>query len=200
MRHKQIGLLWATLVVIVASIATVVPRLGGASDLGTHIFPSIYGGLIDTKQWQGKPYLVVNTASQCAFTKQYADLQKLYDTYRSAGFGMVAVPSDDFNQEFDSNAEIKSFCALNYDIDMPMSETLAVTGAQAHPFFKAVRAQSGFVPKWNFNKVLVGGNGPGFGDLGCLNAAPIAKINPLDRSGVIPADTTSSITQHRIGL
>ena len=68
---------------------------------------------------------------------------------------MVAVPSDDFNQEFDSNAEIKNFCALNYDIDMPMSETLAVTGAQAHPFFKAVRAQSGFAPKWNFNKVLV---------------------------------------------
>jgi len=159
MKHKQTGILWATLVVIVVSIATVVPRLGGASDLGTHIFPSIYGGRIDTKQWQGKPYLVVNTASQCAFTKQYADLQKLYDTYRSEGFGMVAVPSDDFNQEFDSNAEIKNFCALNYDIDMPMSETLAVTGAQAHPFFKAVRAQSGFVPKWNFNKVLVGGNG-----------------------------------------
>ena len=102
---------------------------------------------------------MVNTASQCAFTKQYADLQKLYDTYRSAGFGMVAVPSDDFNQEFDSNAEIKSFCALNYDIDMPMSETLVVKGAHAHPFFKAVHAQSGFVPKWNFNKVLVGGNG-----------------------------------------
>ena len=102
---------------------------------------------------------MVNTASQCAFTKQYADLQKLYDTYRDAGFGMIAVPSDDFNQEFDSNAEVKSFCALNYDIDMPMSETLAVTGAQAHPFFMAVRAQSGFAPAWNFNKILIGGDG-----------------------------------------
>ncbi|MDA9995058.1 glutathione peroxidase [Planktomarina temperata] len=97
--------------------------------------------------------------SQCAFTKQYADLQKLYDIYRDAGFGMIAVPSDDFNQEFDSNAEVKSFCALNYDIDMPMSETLAVTGAQAHPFFMAVRAQSGFAPAWNFNKILIGGDG-----------------------------------------
>lgn len=159
MTHTQTRILWATILVITAAITAFLPQLCRSSELGTHSFPSIYGGRIDTKQWQGKPYLVVNTASQCAFTKQYADLQKLYDTYRNAGFGMVAVPSDDFNQEFDSNAEIKSFCALNYDIDMPMSETLVVTGAQAHPFFKAVRAQSGFVPKWNFNKVLVGGNG-----------------------------------------
>ncbi|MDA8540735.1 hypothetical protein N9K50_03325, partial [Planktomarina temperata] len=134
MIRKHTLFLWATIFVIASASAAVTPRLGHASELATYSFPSIYGGRIDTRQWQGKPYLVVNTASQCAFTKQYADLQKLYDTYRDAGFGMIAVPSDDFNQEFDSNAEVKSFCALNYDIDMPMSETLAVTGAQAHPF------------------------------------------------------------------
>ena len=145
-------------------------------------------GFIDTKQWQGKPYLVVNTASQCAFTKQYAALQKLYDTYRSAGFGMVAVPSDDFNQEFDSNAEIKNFCALNYDIDMPMSETLAVTGAQAHPFFKAVRAQSGFAPKWNFNKVLVGGNGQVLATWGASTRPLSQKLTRL-----IEAELTQTI-------
>ena len=60
---------------------------------------------------------------------------------------MIAVPSDDLNQEFDSNTEIMSFCALNYEIDMPMSETLAVTGSKAHPFFKAVQVQRGFVPR-----------------------------------------------------
>ena len=150
---------WVAILVITAAMTAFLPQSGRSSELGTYSFPSIYGGRIDTKQWQGKPYLVVNTASQCAFTKQYADLQKLYDTYRDAGFGMIAVPSDDFNQEFDSNAEVKSFCALNYDIDMPMSETLAVTGAQAHPFFMAVRAQSGFAPAWNFNKILIGGDG-----------------------------------------
>lgn len=159
MIRKHALFLWATIFVIASAIAAVTPRFGRASELTTYSFPSIYGGHIDTKQWQGKPYLVVNTASQCAFTKQYADLQKLYDIYRDAGFGMIAVPSDDFNQEFDSNAEVKSFCALNYDIDMPMSETLAVTGAQAHPFFMAVRAQSGFAPAWNFNKILIGGDG-----------------------------------------
>ena len=67
------------------------PQSGRSSELETYSFPSIYGGRIDTKQWQGKPYLVVNTASQCAFTKQYADLQKLYDTYRDAGFGIIAI-------------------------------------------------------------------------------------------------------------
>ncbi|WP_347823707.1 glutathione peroxidase [uncultured Planktomarina sp.] len=159
MTHTQTRILWASILVITAAITAFLPQLCRSSELGTHSFPSIYGGRIDTKQWQGKPYLVVNTASQCAFTKQYADLQKLYDTYRDSGFGIIAIPSDDFNQEFDSNAEIKSFCALNYDIDMPMSETLAVTGAQAHPFFKAVRAQSGFTPRWNFNKILIGSNG-----------------------------------------
>ena len=60
---------------------------------------------------------------------------------------MIAVPTDDLTQEFDSNAEIMSFCALNYDIDMPMSETLAVTGSKAHPFLKAEQVQRGFVPR-----------------------------------------------------
>ena len=159
MKQRQTRIFGVAILVITAAMTAFLPQSGRSSELGTYSFPSIYGGRIDTKQWQGKPYLVVNTASQCAFTKQYADLQKLYDTYRDAGFGIIAIPSDDFNQEFDSNAEIKSFCALNYDIDMPMSETMAVTGAQAHPFFKAVRAQSGFAPRWNFNKILIGSNG-----------------------------------------
>lgn len=60
---------------------------------------------------------------------------------------MIAVPSDDLNQEFDSTAEIMRFCALNYDIDMPMSETLAITGSKAHPFLKAEQVQRGFVPR-----------------------------------------------------
>ena len=138
-------------------------------------FPSIYGGKIETQQWAGKPYLVVNTASMCAFTRQYATLQKLYDDYREAGFGMVAVPSDDFNQELSSDAEIKDFCELNYDIDMPMSETLSVKGPSAHSFFKAVEAEVGFVPSWNFNKILIGVDGHVVGTWRSLTA-------PLSRS------------------
>ncbi len=145
------------------------------SEISNTSFPSIYGGKIETKQWAGKPYMVVNTASMCAFTRQYATLQKLYDDYREAGFGMVAVPSDDFNQELSSDAEIKDFCELNYDIDMPMSETLSVKGPSAHSFFKAVEAEVGFVPSWNFNKILIGVDGHVVGTWRSLTA-------PMSRS------------------
>ena len=159
--------------------ASAVPTAVASSEIEYYTFPSIYGGTIDTKQWQGKPYLVVNTASQCAFTKQYASLQKLYDKYRDAGLGMIAVPSDDFNQEFDSDAEVKSFCELNYDIDMPMSETLSVRGQDAHPFFKAVKAEIGFAPKWNFNKILVGVDGHVIETWGSLTRPLAAKLTKV---------------------
>ena len=123
------------------------------------VFPSIDGGTLDMSEWSGQPVLVVNTASQCAFTGQYAELQALYDTYRSRGLVVLAVPSDDFNQELDTAAEVKEFCALNYDMDLPMTDITSVRGATAHPFFKAVKAETGFVPKWNFNKVLIGPDG-----------------------------------------
>lgn len=145
------------------------------SEISNTSFPSIYGGKIETNQWLGKPYLVVNTASMCAFTRQYTTLQKLYDSYRDAGFGMVAVPSNDFNQELSSDAEIKDFCELNYNIDIPMTETLSVKGISAHPFFKAVKAEVGFVPSWNFNKVLIGVDGDVVGTWRSLTA-------PMSRS------------------
>ena len=156
--------------------ASALPTALASSEIKHYTFPSIYGGTIDTKQWQGKPYLVVNTASQCAFTKQYASLQKLYDKHCKAGFRMIAVPSDDFNQEFDSDAEVKSFCELNYDIDMPMSETLSVRGQDAHPFFKAVKAEIGFAPKWNFNKILIGVDGQVIETWGSLTRPLAAKL------------------------
>mgnify|MGYP002632415411 FL=1 len=154
----------------------VLPNTVDAGGIEYYTFPSIYGRAIDTKQWQGKPYLVVNTAPQCAFTKQYASLQELYDKYREAGFGMVAVTTDDFNQELDSDAEVKNFCEINYDIDMPMSETLSVRGQQAHPFFKAVKAQSGFAPTWNFNKILIGSNGEIIDTWGSLTSPLSTKL------------------------
>ena len=148
----------------------------GAEKIGFHKFPSIEGGTIDTEQWKGKPYLVINTASRCGFTKQYAGLQDLYNKYRLKGFGMVVVPSNDFNQELDTDAEVKSFCEINYGIDMPMSETMSVRGPEAHSFFKYVKHQSGFAPKWNFNKILVSGDGKVVNTWGALTRPMAAKI------------------------
>ncbi|NNE87114.1 MAG: glutathione peroxidase [Silicimonas sp.] len=122
-------------------------------------FGSIDGGTVSLSEWDGQPVLVVNTASQCAFTKQYRALQDLYDQYRDQGLVVLAVPSDDFRQELATNAEVKEFCELQYGIDMPMTVITSVKGDGAHPFFRSVREETGFVPSWNFNKVLIGPDG-----------------------------------------
>ena len=122
-------------------------------------FASIDGGTLSLSQWRGQPVLVVNTASQCSITKQYDGLQALYERYRDQGLVVLAVPSDDFRQELGSEAEVKEFCSLQFGIDMPMTGITHVKGAQAHPFYATLKAETGFVPKWNFNKVLIGPDG-----------------------------------------
>lgn len=122
-------------------------------------FPSIDGGAIEMREFDGQPVLVVNTASQCAFTRQYSELQTLYDTYRDQGLVVLAVPSDDFNQELDSAAEVKEFCEMTFGLDMPMTDITKVRGRGAHPLFAALKAEVGFVPRWNFNKVLFAPDG-----------------------------------------
>ncbi|WP_281968193.1 glutathione peroxidase [Roseovarius nanhaiticus] len=122
-------------------------------------FASIDGGELAVDQWRGQPVLVVNTASQCAFTRQYRGLQNLYDRYRAQGLVVLAVPSDDFSQELDSNEAVKEFCELQYGIDMPMTQITHVRGQGAHPFYASLRGETGFEPRWNFNKVLIGPDG-----------------------------------------
>ena len=122
-------------------------------------FTSIDGGDLSLETYRGKVVLLVNTASMCGFTRQYAPLQKLYDRFHEQGLQMIAVPSDDFNQELDTDQEVKAFCEINYGIDMPMSTTTSVKGENAHPFFKALKDNADFVPSWNFNKVLIDSNG-----------------------------------------
>ncbi len=122
-------------------------------------FASIEGGQIDLETWRGRPVLVVNTASRCGFTGQYDGLQALYDRYRDRGLVVLAVPSNDFRQELATEAAVKDFCEVNFDLDLPMTEITPVRGTNAHPFYRAVRAETGFRPKWNFNKILVGADG-----------------------------------------
>ena len=120
---------------------------------------SIDGGQLQMSDWTGRPVLVVNTASQCAFTDQYEELQALYDTYRDEGLVVLAVPSDDFQQELDTAAEVKEFCVMAFGLDLPMTDITSVRGAHAHPLYRAVQSDTGFVPRWNFNKVLFGKDG-----------------------------------------
>ncbi|MGJ8627309.1 MAG: glutathione peroxidase [Sulfitobacter sp.] len=120
------------------------------------VFPNIDGGTLDFSEWAGQPVLVVNTASQCGFTYQYDGLQALYDQYKSRGLIVLAVPSDDFNQELASGQQVKEFCEISFGLNLPMTDITHVRGSDAHPFYKAVADEVGFIPKWNFNKVLVG--------------------------------------------
>lgn len=121
-------------------------------------FRAIDGGSYDSAEWRGKPVLVVNTASLCGFAPQLADLQALSDAY--AGRAVVlAVPSDDFNQELASESEVKEFCAVNYDLTLPMTGIEHVAKGKVHPFYAWVKAEHGFTPGWNFNKVLIGPDG-----------------------------------------
>ncbi|MEW9920072.1 glutathione peroxidase [Marimonas sp. MJW-29] len=129
-------------------------------------FSNIDGGTLDFSEWAGKPVLVVNTASQCGFTPQYKGMQELYDRYKDRGLVVLAVPSDDFNQELDSAEEVKDFCEITFGLDLPMTDITPVRGADAHPFYQQVKAETGFAPKWNFNKVLIGPDGKVVGTWG----------------------------------
>ena len=138
-------------------------------------FSNIDGGTLNLSQWAGQPVLVVNTASQCGFTRQYSGLQELYDTYKDRGLVVLAVPSDDFNQELDSAAAVKDFCEITFGLDMPMTDITHVKGTSAHPFYQAVKAETGFAPGWNFNKVLIAPDGKVAGTWG-------ATTKPTSRS------------------
>jgi len=142
------------------AVLTAVCFSGFASaDLPDVSFASIDGGQLQMSDWNGRPVMVVNTASQCAFTGQYEELQALYDLYRDEGLVVLAVPSDDFNQELDTAAEVKEFCDIAFGLDMPMTDITSVRGTEAHPLYLAVKSETGFVPRWNFNKVLFGADG-----------------------------------------
>lgn len=129
-------------------------------------FDSIDGGTLALSDWAGRPVLVANTASMCGFTDQYAGLQRLYDTYRDDGLVVLAVPSDDFQQELDSADEVKEFCEVNYNLTLPMTDITHVKGRAAHPFFAGLREETGWQPRWNFNKVLIGPDGTVLGTWG----------------------------------
>ena len=122
---------------------------------------SISGKIIDFSEYKNKVVLIVNTASYCGFTKQYEELQKLWDMYKSKGLIVLGVPSNSFNQEKKNNSEIKEFCEVNFNIDFPLSSITDVKGENAHELFKWAENNHGksAIPKWNFHKILVNKEG-----------------------------------------
>ena len=122
---------------------------------------SIDGKVLDLDQYKNKVVLLVNTASYCGFTKQYTDLQKLWDQYNSKGLIVIGVPSNSFNQEKNNNKDVKDFCEVNFNINFPLTSITDVKGDNAHEIFKWAEKNYGksAVPKWNFHKILINKQG-----------------------------------------
>ena len=123
---------------------------------------TINGDELNLSAYKGKTVLIVNVASNCGFTKQYDDLQNLYDTYSEKGLVILGIPSNQFGgQEPGSEDEIKDFCKTNFNITFPMTSKYDVKGENAHPIFLWAKKSFGnsTVPKWNFHKILVNKNG-----------------------------------------
>jgi glutathione peroxidase len=111
-------------------------------------------------EYKGKVLLIVNTASKCGFTPQYKELQTLYDKYHIKGLEILAFPCDQFaHQEPGTDAEIQSFCQINYGVTFPVFGKIEVNGKNAHPLYKYLRSQKkelfGDSIKWNFTKFLI---------------------------------------------
>ncbi len=122
---------------------------------------SITGEVIDLNEFQNKVVLITNTASYCGFTKQYSDLQKLWEKYKEEGLIVLGVPSNSFNQEKSNEKDVKDFCEVNFNINFPMTKITEVKGDDAHEIFKWAKKNYGksAVPKWNFHKILINKKG-----------------------------------------
>jgi glutathione peroxidase len=139
-------------------------------------FAGLAGGNISLADYAGRPILIVNTASLCGFTPQYAGLQELWTEFGKRGLMIIGVPSNDFgSQEPGGATEIAETAQHQYGVTFPISAKAVVKGANAHPFYKwAAEARPKDVPRWNFHKYLIGRDGN------------IAEVFP---ESVVPSDT-----------
>ena len=128
-------------------------------------FNDLDGSPLNLSEYKGKVIIMVNVASQCGFTKQYEDMQKIWQTYQEKGVVMLGVPSNDFGtQEPGTAKEIASFCSLNYGVSFPMMEKVHVKGNNIHPVYdwltdKELNGWNSTKPSWNFCKYLISEEG-----------------------------------------
>lgn len=138
--------------------------MNSAENLASFSATSIDGREVDLAEYDGKVVLVVNTASQCGFTPQYAGLQELHDKFSGEGFAVLGFPCDQFgHQEPGDEAEIATFCERNFGVNFPLFAKVDVNGDDAHPLFQWLKTEKGGLLgskiKWNFTKFLVGKDG-----------------------------------------
>jgi len=139
-------------------------QIDHTSGVVDHTVTSIEGDTVDLSGYRGRPMLIVNTASECGYTKQYDTLQKLYEEFGHRGFVVIGFPSNDFgSQEPGTHEEIADFCRLNYGVTFPMMEKVHTRGPEQAPLYRTLTTESGQGMrgeiKWNFTKFLINGDG-----------------------------------------
>ena len=136
----------------------------------------IRGKEVSLSEYRGQVLLVVNVASRCGFTGQYAGLEKLQQAYAARGFSVLGFPANDFmGQEPGTDAEIRSFCRRTYGVTFPMFSKISVKGKTMHPLYafltsKELHPEHGGAVTWNFNKFLIGRDGAVIGRFGSRTA------------------------------
>ena len=151
---------------------------------------SITGKPVKLEQFKGKPLLIVNTASACGFTPQFAGLENLHKTYGGKGLVVLGFPCNQFGaQDKGSNGEIAEFCQLNYGVSFPMMEKIDVNGAGQHPLYQWLSAEApGLLGskaiKWNFTKFLVGKDG-----------AVVKRYAPTDTPASMAKDIEAALAE-----
>ena len=156
--------------------------------LGSFQAQSVDGKPVAMSRYAGQVALVVNTASQCGFTPQFAGLERLWQSYRDRGLVVLGFPCNQFGQQDPGeNHEIASFCQLNYGVTFPMMAKIDANGANAHPLYKWLSAQApGLLGsqsiKWNFTKFLVGRDG-----------LPIRRYAPQDAPERLSGDIEAAL-------
>jgi glutathione peroxidase len=131
----------------IISIITIMTGTSMAQNLYNFSINDIDGNVINFNEFQGKPILLVNTASRCGFTKQYANLI------------IISTPSNSFKQELSEEEDVKEFCLVNYQTKFILTEIIDVKGDNAHPLYQWIANDYGKTPKWNFYKYLFDGQG-----------------------------------------
>ena len=133
----------------------------GCAPLLAHALRPLTGGEVVPlcERFSNEVLLIVNTASRCGFTPQFEALETLHRRYVERGLRVLGFPSDDFRQELADEADVASFCRLNYGVTFPMFQKVGVRGADAHPLYRDLAAETGSFPAWNFNKYLIDRDG-----------------------------------------
>tara|TARA_B100001027_G_scaffold205088_1_gene167705 strand:- start:108 stop:578 length:471 start_codon:yes stop_codon:yes gene_type:complete len=150
-----------------------------AQNLHDFTIQDIDGNRVMLDKFKGKPVLLVNTASRCGFTKQYANLSNLHREYLNKNLVIIGTPSNSFHQELSNEEEVKEFCLVNYDTKFIISEIIDVNGEDAHPLYSWMTSKYNETPKWNFYKYLFDGDGNLVGSWTSMTKPDSSKITKL---------------------